>query len=105
MITSYQTKLDAAPTRESELTELMRDYTTLQGQYTSLLGKREESKLAANLERRQIGEHAFLGCCSWRHVPHRLEPRRHGGNCRNDQNGTQGVSGGIYRRRPPRPAI
>jgi protein tyrosine kinase modulator len=52
----YQTKIEAAPARESEMTELMRDYSTLTNQYTSLLQKREESKIAANLERRQIGE-------------------------------------------------
>lgn len=44
------------PTRESELVELTRDYSTLQQTYSSLLSKREDSKLAANLERRQIGE-------------------------------------------------
>jgi polysaccharide chain length determinant protein (PEP-CTERM system associated) len=53
---AYQSRVEAAPTRESEMTELMRDYTTLQSQYTSLLGKKEDSKIAANLERRQIGE-------------------------------------------------
>src|SRR5262249_5539690 len=47
---------DAVPSRESELAELMRDYTTLQATYTNLLQKQEDSKLAANLERRQIGE-------------------------------------------------
>lgn len=55
-IASYQAKLDAVPTRESELVELTRDYTTLQETYQSLLAKREESKMAANLERRNIGE-------------------------------------------------
>jgi hypothetical protein len=55
-ILTYQGRVEAIPTRESEMTELMRDYATLQGQYTSLLGKKEESKIAANLERRQIGE-------------------------------------------------
>ena len=35
--------------------ELTRDYATLQETYSSLLLKREDSKLAANLERRQIG--------------------------------------------------
>lgn len=55
-IEEYQRRVDAAPTRETELTELMRDYTTLQNMYTSLLGKKEESKLAANLERAQAGE-------------------------------------------------
>ena len=48
--------MEAAPTRESELIELTRDYSTLQGTYTSLLAKREDSKLAANVERQQIGE-------------------------------------------------
>jgi uncharacterized protein involved in exopolysaccharide biosynthesis len=55
-IASYQAKVDAAPTRESEMVELTRDYATLQSLYTSLLAKREDSKLAANLERRQVGE-------------------------------------------------
>jgi hypothetical protein len=54
--TAYQTRVDAAPTRETELVELTRDYTTLQNMYASLLQKKEDSKLAANLERRQIGE-------------------------------------------------
>ncbi len=44
------------PTRESELVELTRDYSTLRSRTISLLKKREDSKLAANLERRQIGE-------------------------------------------------
>lgn len=55
-IASYQARVEAAPTRESEMTELMRDYSTLQNQYTSLLEKKGDSKIAANLERRQIGE-------------------------------------------------
>jgi polysaccharide chain length determinant protein (PEP-CTERM system associated) len=53
---NYQKRVELAPTRESELTELTRDYTTLQAQYTSLLSKKEESQISANLERRQIGE-------------------------------------------------
>ena len=44
------------PARESELIALTRDYETLQNIYTSLLSKREDSAVAANLERRQIGE-------------------------------------------------
>jgi uncharacterized protein involved in exopolysaccharide biosynthesis len=52
----YQSKVDVVPTRESELVELTRDYGTLQAAYTSLLTKREDSKVAANLERQQIGE-------------------------------------------------
>jgi polysaccharide chain length determinant protein (PEP-CTERM system associated) len=56
VIADYQSKLDAVPSRESDLVELTRDYNTLQATYQSLLAKREESKLAANLEHRSIGE-------------------------------------------------
>ena len=56
-ITTYQARVEASPTRESELVELTRDYDTLQKTYVSLLFKQQDSKLAANLERRQIGEH------------------------------------------------
>lgn len=55
-IASYQGKVDAVPTREAELTSLNRDYATLQSAYTTLLSKREDSKIAVNLERNQIGE-------------------------------------------------
>ena len=55
IVADYQAKLDAVPKRESDLVELTRDYTTLQATYQSLLTKREEAKLAANLERRNIG--------------------------------------------------
>jgi polysaccharide chain length determinant protein (PEP-CTERM system associated) len=51
-----QRRLDAAPTRETELVALTRDYTTLQQIYIALLAKKEDSKIAANLERRQVGE-------------------------------------------------
>ena len=55
-IADYQAKVDALPTRESELVELTRDYSTIQMAYTNLLMKREDSQLAASLERRKIGE-------------------------------------------------
>lgn len=55
-IGDYQAKVDVVPTRESELVELTRDYSTLQTAYANLLMKREDSVIAANLERRQIGE-------------------------------------------------
>lgn len=51
-----QRRIDAVPARESELTELMRDYDTLTRTYNDLLAKREDSKLAANLQSRQYGE-------------------------------------------------
>ncbi len=56
LIAAYQAKIDVVPTRESELVELTRDYGTMQAAYTNLLVKREDAMLAANLERRQIGE-------------------------------------------------
>ena len=56
VMADYQSKVEVVPTRESELVELTRDYSTLQTAYASLLTKREDSKIAANLERRQIGE-------------------------------------------------
>jgi polysaccharide chain length determinant protein (PEP-CTERM system associated) len=55
-IARYQADVNALPARESELVQLTRDYSTLQQTYSSLLEKHEEAKLAANLERRQIGE-------------------------------------------------
>ena len=55
-IAEYQAKIDVLPTRESELVELTRDYSTMQAAYTNLLVKREDAMLASNLERRQIGE-------------------------------------------------
>ncbi len=52
----YQAHVEAAPTRESEMIEITRDYNTLQQVYANLLTKGEDSKVAANLERRQNGE-------------------------------------------------
>jgi uncharacterized protein involved in exopolysaccharide biosynthesis len=51
-----QERIDAVPTRESELAELTRDYETIQKVYRDLLAKQQDSQVAANLERRQIGE-------------------------------------------------
>jgi polysaccharide chain length determinant protein (PEP-CTERM system associated) len=56
IVAAYQSRIEATPARESELTELMRDYDTLQKTYTTLLTKKEDSKVAADLERNQIGE-------------------------------------------------
>lgn len=55
-IAVYQTRIESVPEREAEWTELTRDYNTLQGVYTGLLAKREESRIAASLERQQVGE-------------------------------------------------
>ena len=55
-IADLEARISVVPTRESELVELNRDYETLKATYASLLRKQEDSKLSANLERRQIGE-------------------------------------------------
>jgi polysaccharide chain length determinant protein (PEP-CTERM system associated) len=56
VLSSYRAKVEAAPNREAESTELMRDYETLDEQYRTLLGRSQQSRIAADLERRQIGE-------------------------------------------------
>lgn len=56
VMADYQQRIEASPIREAELSALTRDYETLQQSYRGLLGKKEESQISANLERRQIGE-------------------------------------------------
>jgi polysaccharide chain length determinant protein (PEP-CTERM system associated) len=56
VIAGYQGRVEATATRESELTSLMRDYDTLNKNYQSLLAKQEDSKVAAAMESRAIGE-------------------------------------------------
>jgi polysaccharide chain length determinant protein (PEP-CTERM system associated) len=55
-VADYQGRIEAVPSTESEWMALTRDYDTLQTAYKGLLAKSEESKVAADLERRQIGE-------------------------------------------------
>jgi len=55
-IVTLQQRVDAQPAREAELIALTRDYETLKGTYTTLLGKKEESGIAANLEREQVSQ-------------------------------------------------
>ncbi len=55
-VAEYQAKLDSIPARESDLDELTRDYRTLQATYEGLLVKREDARLASDLERRNIGQ-------------------------------------------------
>ena len=52
----YQARLEAVPGVESEWIALTRDYDTLQESYRQLLAKSENSKMAASLEQRAIGE-------------------------------------------------
>jgi polysaccharide chain length determinant protein (PEP-CTERM system associated) len=56
MLTRYQSRAEMAPTRETQLIEMNRDYDTLRSLYSDLLKKSQESQMAAALETRQIGE-------------------------------------------------
>ncbi len=51
-----QARVDALPTRESQLTALTRDYGVLERNYNELLAKKQNAEMATDLERRQIGE-------------------------------------------------
>ena len=55
-IGEYQRRIEAVPGLESEWTALSRDYDTLTQTYRGLLQKSEASRIAMNLEDRQIGE-------------------------------------------------
>ena len=56
LLNAYQQRVEATPSRESDLVALMRDYDTLKLVYTGLLAKNEASRTAAELQRAQIGE-------------------------------------------------
>jgi uncharacterized protein involved in exopolysaccharide biosynthesis len=56
LVAEYQRRIEAVPGVESEWLALSRDYETQQNAYKDLLSKSEQSKVAVDLERRQIGE-------------------------------------------------
>jgi polysaccharide chain length determinant protein (PEP-CTERM system associated) len=53
----YQRRLENTPRREQELALITRDYETTRELFRSLLAKRGEADIAANLEQVQKGEH------------------------------------------------
>jgi len=55
-IADYQRRIEQVPGVESEWIALTRDYDTQQTAYKDLLAKSEQSKVAAELERGEIGE-------------------------------------------------
>ena len=55
-IRTLQRRVSITPLREQQLTDLTRDYEVAQQQYDSLLQKKHEAEIAADLERRQQGE-------------------------------------------------
>jgi polysaccharide chain length determinant protein (PEP-CTERM system associated) len=55
-IAQYQARVENTPKLEQELMTLQRDYTNMQELYSSLLNRKLEAEMAANLERKQKGE-------------------------------------------------
>jgi uncharacterized protein involved in exopolysaccharide biosynthesis len=56
VLEELQRRVAAVPTREAELTELTRDHGTMLELYTGLRMKKENARMAMNMEQRQIGE-------------------------------------------------
>src|SRR5664279_2035082 len=46
----YQARLNATPAVEAEMSDMLRDFGNMKKQYVDLLGKKQESSLATNLE-------------------------------------------------------
>jgi len=55
VLLNYERRIEHEPAREAELAVLTRDYDTLQQTYRALLAKKQESEIAANLERQRVG--------------------------------------------------
>jgi uncharacterized protein involved in exopolysaccharide biosynthesis len=55
-IADYARRVDATPMRESELAALTRDYEDTKRLYSSLLQRQQEATMAADLERKEIGD-------------------------------------------------
>jgi uncharacterized protein involved in exopolysaccharide biosynthesis len=55
-ITEYQRRVDSGPAHEAKLIELTRDYDIIRETYRSLLAKKEESGIAANMARQSASE-------------------------------------------------
>jgi polysaccharide chain length determinant protein (PEP-CTERM system associated) len=56
-MSAYRTKVDAVPVREQEMAELNRNYSVSKEHYQSLLDKTFSAGMAADLEKKQQGEH------------------------------------------------
>jgi polysaccharide biosynthesis transport protein len=55
-IKQYEARLNLTPVREQQLAAITRDYQQLRTNYESLLAKKQQSELAAGLDKRQQGE-------------------------------------------------
>lgn len=56
LLAAQQKRIEDYPARAREMHALTRDYDVIKNQYHELLRKKDSAKIAANLERRQIGE-------------------------------------------------
>jgi polysaccharide chain length determinant protein (PEP-CTERM system associated) len=56
-IATYERRIENTPRREQEVAQITRDYESTRELFRSLLGKRGEAEMAADLEQRQQGEH------------------------------------------------
>lgn len=74
-IEGYQSKVDAVPLREQQLSDLTRDYEISKGTYSSLLDKTTSAKMATELERHQEGE-GFTVLDAARPPEHPFKPNR-----------------------------
>ena len=52
----FEKRVEETPANEQKLTGLIRDYSMMQGNYQSLLGKKLNAQLSENMEKRQKGE-------------------------------------------------
>jgi succinoglycan biosynthesis transport protein ExoP len=55
-VEQYQKRLNQTPVREQQLTGVLRNYDQLKLDYTDLLNKESQSRMAADLEKRQEGQ-------------------------------------------------
>lgn len=56
----YKMRVDNTPKRELELQALKRDYSNIQKEFSSLLSRKLEAEISANMEKRQKGEHFII---------------------------------------------
>jgi polysaccharide chain length determinant protein (PEP-CTERM system associated) len=56
IVADYRGRVESEPARESELIAITRDYDTQRELYRSLLAKKGESGISANLERQQVSQ-------------------------------------------------
>lgn len=55
-ILQYQYRINQSPVREQEITAMLRNYELMKQEYSDLLGKKLQSELAGDLEKRQEGQ-------------------------------------------------